>query len=201
MAAWIKMPLGMEVGFGPGNFVLDGDPAPLPKKGAVHPNFRPSLWQNGWMDQDGTWRGSRPQPRRLCIRWGPSHPLQKGGGAPSPIFGPFLLWPNGWMHQDAIGMEVGLNPRDFVFHRDPVPSPKMGWNPSPIFGPCLLRPNGCMDQDATWYRGMPRPRRHCVRWGPSCPSPKGGQSSLPNFRFMSIVAKQLDASRCHSVWR
>ena len=28
MAAWIKMPLGMEVGLGPGDFVLDGDPAP-----------------------------------------------------------------------------------------------------------------------------------------------------------------------------
>ena len=27
------MPLGMEVGLSPGDFVLDGDPAPLPKKG------------------------------------------------------------------------------------------------------------------------------------------------------------------------
>jgi len=28
MAAWIKMPLGMEVGLGPGDFVLDRDAAP-----------------------------------------------------------------------------------------------------------------------------------------------------------------------------
>jgi len=28
MAAWIKMPLCMERGLGPGDFVLDGDPAP-----------------------------------------------------------------------------------------------------------------------------------------------------------------------------
>jgi len=28
MAALIKMPLDMEVGLGPGDFVLDGDPAP-----------------------------------------------------------------------------------------------------------------------------------------------------------------------------
>jgi len=28
------MPLGMEVGLSPGDFVLDGDPAGLPKKGA-----------------------------------------------------------------------------------------------------------------------------------------------------------------------
>jgi len=33
MAGWIKMPLGMEVGLGPGHIVLDGDPAPSPQKG------------------------------------------------------------------------------------------------------------------------------------------------------------------------
>ena len=33
------MPLGMEAGLGPGYFVLDGDPAPLPKKGAEPPKF------------------------------------------------------------------------------------------------------------------------------------------------------------------
>ena len=40
MAAWIKMPLGMEVGLRPGDFVLDGDPAPSPK-GDRAPNFWP----------------------------------------------------------------------------------------------------------------------------------------------------------------
>ena len=35
------MPFGMDVGLGPGDFVLDGDPVPLPKKGAEPPNFRP----------------------------------------------------------------------------------------------------------------------------------------------------------------
>ena len=36
------MPLDMEVGLGPGDFVLDGDPAPLPKRGGgTLPNFRP----------------------------------------------------------------------------------------------------------------------------------------------------------------
>ena len=32
------MPLGVEVGLGPGDFVLDGDPAP-PKKGGTAPNL------------------------------------------------------------------------------------------------------------------------------------------------------------------
>jgi len=35
------MALGIEVGLGPGHIVLDGDPAPLPQKGADHHNFRP----------------------------------------------------------------------------------------------------------------------------------------------------------------
>jgi len=39
MAGWIKMPVGMEVGLGPGNFVFDGDPAPLLQKGKEPPIF------------------------------------------------------------------------------------------------------------------------------------------------------------------
>jgi len=38
-AGWIKMALGMEVGVSPGDYVLDGDPAPLPKKVAEPPQF------------------------------------------------------------------------------------------------------------------------------------------------------------------
>ena len=38
-----------------------------------------------------------------------------------------------------------------------------------------LWPNGWMDQDATWWRGRPRPRPYCVRWGPS---PHSSPSSL-----------------------
>jgi len=57
--------------------------------------------------------------------------------------------------------------------------PKKGTEPpSPILGPCLLCPNSWMDQDATWYGGRPRSKRHCVRWGPSSPSPKRAQNPL-----------------------
>ena len=54
----IKMPLGMEVGLGPGDIVLDGDPARPHQKGGRAPPLRLIsclLWLNGWMDQDGTW--------------------------------------------------------------------------------------------------------------------------------------------------
>ena len=52
------MPLGMEINLGPGDLVLDGDPAP----GSASPKRKWSpqifgsylLWPNGWMDQDGT---------------------------------------------------------------------------------------------------------------------------------------------------
>ena len=55
MAGWVKMPLGVEVGLGPGDFLLDWDPAPPRKNGAQPPIFGPCLlWPNGWMDQDGT---------------------------------------------------------------------------------------------------------------------------------------------------
>jgi len=51
-AGWIKMPLGMEVGLGPDDIVLDSDPAPCTKK-AQHPPFFSQciLWPNGCMDK------------------------------------------------------------------------------------------------------------------------------------------------------
>jgi len=56
MARLIKMPLGKEVGLDPGDIVLDGDPAPLPKKGQSPLQFLPCLlWSNGYMDQDAIW--------------------------------------------------------------------------------------------------------------------------------------------------
>jgi len=67
-AARIKMPLATKVCLSPDDIVLDREPAPLPEKGAEPLlNFGPCLfWPNGWMDQDATWYGGRPQPRRLC---------------------------------------------------------------------------------------------------------------------------------------
>ena len=68
-----------------GDFVLDGHPvAPSPKGGGTPKIIGPCLlWPNGWMDEADTWHGDRPQPRRVCARWGPS-PLPKRGRAPSP---------------------------------------------------------------------------------------------------------------------
>jgi len=73
---WTKIPLGMEVGHGPGDFAFNGDPAPPRKRAKPHSIFGSCLlWPNGWMDQDTTWYGGKPLPRRRCVGWSPASPL------------------------------------------------------------------------------------------------------------------------------
>ena len=122
------------------------------------------------------------------IGLGPGHIVLDGDPAPppqicgtSPNFRPM----SGWIKM-PLGMEVSLDPSDIVSDREPAPPPQKGAEP-PIFGPCILWPNGCMDQNATCYGGRPRPRSHCVTWGPSSPPERG---TAPNFRPMAIVAKR-----------
>jgi len=60
------MPLGTEVGLGPSDIVLDGDPAPPTQLGtAALPNFFGlcPLWPNGCMNQDATQCADRPGPK------------------------------------------------------------------------------------------------------------------------------------------
>ena len=81
-AAWIKMPLGMEVGLSPDHIVLEGNPAPPPKKEGTAPPPQKIgsclLWPNGLMDQDANWYEGMPRFRPLCVTWGPSSPTKKG---------------------------------------------------------------------------------------------------------------------------
>ena len=99
----------------------------------------------------------------------------------------------------SVGIEVGLGPGDFVLDGDPAPLPKRGAEPAPqIFGPCLLRPNGWMDEASTWHGGNLSPGDFVLDGDPVL-FPQKGRSPLPNFRPISIVAKRLDASRCHLI--
>ena len=55
------------------------------------PLFDPRLlWPNSWMDQDTTWHGGRPRPRRHGVRWGPSSPPPQKGNS-SPTFRPMSI--------------------------------------------------------------------------------------------------------------
>jgi len=81
------------------------------------------------MDQDATWCGGRPRPRRLCVRLGPRSPPQKRGGAPKFSAHVYCGQTAGWIKL-VLGMEVGLSPGDFVLDRDPAPFLKGGTAPA-----------------------------------------------------------------------
>jgi len=97
------MPFGTEVSLGPGDIVLDGDPAPR-KKGHSSPS--PILAHvcygqtAGWIKMPlGTevYLG----PRHIVLDGGPAHP-PKSHSSPL-VFGPCLLWPNGRQSQLLLG--------------------------------------------------------------------------------------------------
>ena len=91
MAAWIKMSLFMELGLESGDFVLDGDPAPLPQRGAV-----PQFWAHISCGQMAAWikmpLGMEVGlgPGDIVLDGDPAPPPQKGDGAPQ-TFSPCLL--------------------------------------------------------------------------------------------------------------
>jgi len=124
-ARWTKVPLGMEVGIGPCNFVFDGT--------QLLPRIKGHSPTHCWMDQDATWYGGKPRPRRRCVRWGRSSSPK----ATAPVFGPCLLWPNGWINEDATWHEVDLGPRHIVLDGDPA-HPARGALHPPLFGPCYV---------------------------------------------------------------
>jgi len=82
------------------------------------------LWSNGWMDQDGTWHGVMPQPRRHCVRRGTQPPPQKGY---SPQFSVHVYCGQtaAWIKM-PLGTEVGLGSDDIVLGGDPAPTPHKG---------------------------------------------------------------------------
>jgi len=102
MARWIKMPFGTEVGLGPGDIVLDEDPAPPQKGGTAAPHFSVHVYCGqtvGWIKMPlGTEVGLGQGDTVLD---GDHLPPNKGAQLPPSIFNPCLLWPNSWMDQDA----------------------------------------------------------------------------------------------------
>ena len=97
-----------------------------------------------------------------------------------------------------LGMQVGLGPGHIVVDGDPAAPPRKGH--SPHFSAHI-----CCGQMAAWMKmslGMELglgPGDFVLDGNPAL-SLKWGRSPLPNFRSISIVAKRLDASRCHLVW-
>jgi len=62
-----------------------------------------------------------------------------------------------------------------------------------------LWPNSSTDQDETRHAGRPRPWPHCVRLGPSSPSPKGTQPPIFGPYLLRSNGCSLHGSRCHLI--
>ena len=100
------------------------------------------LRPNGWIDQDATWYGGRPQPKLHCVRQGPSSPPPEGAQQPAILAHVYCGQTAGWIKM-PLGTEVSLGPGDIVLDGSQFPPPKRGTAaPSPLFGPYLLWPNG-----------------------------------------------------------
>jgi len=141
------------------------------------------LWPNGWADQDETWHAGRPRP---WPQLGPAPPPPKGH---SPQFSSHISCGQmvAWIKM-SLGMELGLGTGDFVLDGDPAPLPqKRGGAPKFSAHVYCAQTAGCIKMPLVMEVGL-SPGDFVFDGDP-----------LPNFRPISIVAKRLDASRCHLV--
>jgi len=139
-AGCIKMALVMEVGLTSGDFVLDGDPAPLTKRGRAPPQFSAmSIVAKRLHGSSLT---------NFVLDGAPA-PFPKKGVEPPKFLAHVYCDQTAGCIKMALGMEVGLIQGDFMLDGDPALLPKKGAESLPNFRPCLLWQNGCMDQDAT----------------------------------------------------
>jgi len=106
---------------------------------------------------------------------GTQPPPPKGGRAPSPIFGPFLLWPNGWMHQDTTWYIARPQPMGLRVRWGPSPlSLKRGRSPLSNFRPVSILAKRL--DGSRWHlawRWALVQATLCYMGKPSSPPPKG----------------------------
>jgi len=99
----------MQVGLGPGHIVLDGDQALLSQRCTAPTQFSAHICCGQMAAWNATWYGARPQPRRLCVRWGPRSASPKKGVEPTPQFSvDFYCGQTAACIKMPLGMEVGL---------------------------------------------------------------------------------------------
>ena len=108
MAACIKTSLGMKLSLGSWYFVLDGEPAPLPQKGAEPPKFSAHVYcvqTAGWIKM--------VLGMDICLRPGDfvldgdPAPPQKGAEPPPQFSAHFHCGPTAGCIKMPLGMEVG----------------------------------------------------------------------------------------------
>ena len=121
----------MEVGLGPGDFVLDVDPPTPRKKGTpTSTQFLAHVYcgqMAGWIKmllgtEVNVGSGD-------VVRSGRSSALK--GAQPPPIFDSCLLWPNGWMDEDVTWYGTRPRPRPHCIRRGPSSQRKGHSSPPP----------------------------------------------------------------------
>ena len=125
------MVLGMEVGLSPGDFVLDGNPAPSPKRGRSLAKFLAHVYCGqtaGWIKM----------PLGMKVDLSPGDFVVDGDPAGAPRFSAHVYCGQtaGWMKM-ALGMEVGLSPGHIVVDGDSAPLPQKGCR-APNFLPIFI---------------------------------------------------------------
>jgi len=116
--------------------------------------------------------GTRPAGVSQTLRRGARNGITELSQTAQPIVG--------WA---AITLGIGPHSMDFYFWATVCKTVRpMLSDRCPVCMSCLsvcdvgvLWSNVWTDQDETWHAGRPRTWPHCVRWGPSSPSPKRGQ--------------------------
>ena len=112
-AGWTKMPLGMEVGFGPCDCVRWGPSSP-PEKGHTPTQFSAHVY----CGQTARWMKT---PLGMEVDLGPGHivldgdpaPPRKGHCSPHHLFPPYLLWP--WLRLSATAEFLIGNSENIIF--------------------------------------------------------------------------------------
>jgi len=102
------MPLGMEVGLGQGDYVLDGDPAPSPQKFSAHVYCGQTA---GWIKMALSMEVGLGSGH--IVLHGDTAPLSKKGQSPPQVSAHFIV----------LCTEVGLGLRGIVLDGDPAPLP------------------------------------------------------------------------------
>jgi len=197
-AGCINMPLGIEVGLRPGDFVLDGYVVPTSQKGSGARGRSPHFSAHVYCGQTSGWI---KMVLIMEVGLGPVHivldgdtdPLEKKGDRASQFSAHLYCGQTAGCIKMPLDMEVGLGLRDIVFDVDPATPSKKGTATPPNFWPMSC------GQVAVW---MKTPLGAEVDLGPGdivlngVPAPAKGAQQPPSFRPMSIVATVAHLSYC-----
>jgi len=99
------------------------------------------FWPNGWMDQDITWYGGRPRPRRHRVRWDLATPVERGIAAPHFSAHVYIVAKRLDGSRYHLLWGVGLSSGDTVLDGDPAPPPERGIRVS-LCGFCHIYTSG-----------------------------------------------------------